>query len=184
MSEIASKGQLRLAYLRWAVVTVPLILLLGFLSARLAPSGSENLWYMRLDKPAAMPPGWAFPLAWSILYILLGLAIAMVINARRARLRGPAITLFVLQMLLNLAWTPVFFGLHQVKTALILIGVLFGLALVTSFLFGRVRKGAALLMLPYLIWICYAAFLLYRIDTLNPNADHIVPGRASDQIQI
>jgi tryptophan-rich sensory protein len=184
LSEIASKGQLRLAYLRWAMVTVPLILLLGFLSARLAPSGDQNGWYLRLVKPEGMPPGWAFPLTWGILYVLLGLALAMVINARGSRLRLPALALFVVQMAVNLAWSPVFFGMHQVTTALALIAILFGLALVTTFLFAKVRMGAAILMIPYLAWICYAGFLLYRINELNPDASHIVPARSSDQIQI
>jgi len=184
LSEIASKGQLRLAFLRWAIFTVPLILLLGFLSARLVPSGDQNAWYVRLVKPEGMPPGWVFPVAWSILYVLLGLALAMVINARGSRMRGPAIVLFVLQMALNLVWSPVFFGMHEVKTALIIIGVLFGLVLVTTFLFGKVRAGAAILLVPYLAWICYAGFLLYRINELNPDASRIVPARSSDQIQI
>ncbi|MET0307222.1 MAG: TspO/MBR family protein [Sphingomonas sp.] len=184
MSEIASKGQLRLAYLRWAIFTVPLILLLGFLSASLAPSGDKNLWYARLAKPDAMPPGWAFPVAWSILYVLMGLALAMVINARGSRMRMPAIVLFVLQMAANLVWSPIFFGMHQVVSALVVLGLLFGLALVTAYLFAQVRRGAALLMLPYLAWICYAGFLLYQIHTLNPDASRIAPGRSSDQIQI
>lgn len=184
LTEIASKGQLRLAYLRWAIFTVPLILLLGFLSASLAPSGDKNLWYLRLVKPEGMPPGWVFPVVWSILYVLMGLALAMVINARGSRMRMPAIVLFILQMALNLAWSPVFFGMHLVVTALIIIGVLFGLAVVTTLLFGRVRAGAALLMVPYLAWICYAGFLLYRINELNPDASRIVPARSSDQIQI
>jgi tryptophan-rich sensory protein len=184
LSEIASKGQLRLAYLRWAFVTVPLILLLGFLSASLAPSGAENAWYMRLVKPEGMPPGWAFPVVWSILYVLMGLALAMVINARGSRMRLPAIVLFVIQMAVNLAWSPVFFGMHKVQGALVIIGLLLGLAVVTTYLFARVRTGAALLMLPYLVWICYAGSLLYQIHDLNPSAERIVPGRASDQIEI
>lgn len=184
MREIASKGQLRLAYLRWAVVTVPFILLLGFTSARLAPSGSANPWFAKLVKPAIMPEEWVFPVAWTALYILMGLALAMIINARGSTLRGPALVVFAVQMAVNLVWSPVFFGMHQVVTALIIIGVLFGLAVVTTFLFGRVRTGAALLMVPYLAWICYAGFLLYRINELNPDASRIAPGRASDQIQI
>jgi benzodiazapine receptor len=184
LSEIASKGQLRLAYLRWAIFTVPLILLLGFLSASLAPSGDRNLWYLRLTKPEAMPPGWAFPVAWSILYVLMGLALAMVINARGSRMRMPAIVLFVIQMAVNLAWSPIFFGMHKVVPALIILAMLFGLVLVTTYLFSRVRAGAALLLLPYLAWICYAGFLLYQINALNPDASRIAPGRSSDQIQI
>lgn len=182
MREIASKGQLRLAYLRWAVVTVPLILLLGFASARLAPSGDQNSWYLRLAKPSFMPPSIAFPIVWSILYVLLGLALAVVINARGSRLRGPAIALFAAQMVLNLIWTPLFFGMHQVLGALVVILALFVAALATAWVFGRVRAGAGLLLVPYLIWIAFAGFLLYRIHQLNPNAATLVPSSVHDQI--
>ena len=74
MNEIASQGQLRLAYLRWALVTVPAIVFLGFLSGRLANSGYGNRWFDALDKPPLMPPGWAFGAAWTILYVLMALA--------------------------------------------------------------------------------------------------------------
>src|SRR3546814_4550857 len=76
MTEIASRAQLRLSFLRWAVVTVPLVLFLGFLSGRLVPSGSENEWYAALAKPSMTPPGWMFPVAWTILYVLEGVALA------------------------------------------------------------------------------------------------------------
>jgi translocator protein len=184
LREIASKGQLRLAYLRWAVVTVPFILLLGFTSGRLVPSGDDNPWFVRLVKPEIMPPNWAFAVAWSVIYVLLGLALAMVINARGSTVRGPALIVFAIQMVLNLAWTPVFFGMHQVDWALIIIGVLLALVLLTIVLFWRVRKGAAVLLLPYLAWLGFAFALLYQIDQLNPNAGSIVPSRSVDQIEI
>lgn len=184
MREIASKGQLRLAFLRWAVVTVPFILLLGFASARLAPSGDENPWFMQLAKPEIMPPNIAFPIAWTLLYVLMGLALAMIINARGSTLRGPALVLFAVQMAVNLAWSPVFFGMHLVVPALIIIGVLFVLALATTILFARIRIGAAILLVPYLAWICFAGYLLFQINELNPNAASLVPSRSADQIQI
>jgi translocator protein len=184
LREIASKGQLRLAYLRWAVVTVPLILLLGFASGRMAPSGDENPWFTQLVKPSIMPPEWAFPVAWTILYVLLGLSLAIVINARRARGRGLALTVFALQMAINLAWTPVFFGMHQVTTALAMIAVLVVLVAVTALLFWRVRAAAGLLLLPYLGWLCFAGALLYEINRLNPDAANLAPSRPADQIQI
>lgn len=184
MRELASKDQLRLAYLRWAMVTVPLILLLGFASGRTAPSGDENAWFMALEKPAIMPPGWAFPLAWSVLYILMGLALAIVINARGSRKRAPALILFVVQLLLNLAWTPVFFGLHQVVTALVIIAALIVSVALTIRLFWQVRRTAGLLLLPYLAWICFAFVLLYQIHQRNPDAQSLVPSRPTDQIEI
>ena len=90
MSAIASRAQLRMSFLRYALVTVPLVLLLGLLSGRIANSGYGNPWFDALAKPEAMPPGWAFGAAWTTLYILLGLALALVLHARGARGRGKA----------------------------------------------------------------------------------------------
>lgn len=182
--EIASKGQLRLAFLRWAIVTVPFILLLGFASGRLFASGDENPWYQMLVKPAETPSGWVFPVAWATIYILLGLALAMIVNARGSRLRRLALILFAVQMVANLAWSPLFFGYHQVSAALLLIVAIFVLGLATTFVFARIRKGAALLMVPYLAWLCFAGLLNYQIDKLNPNAETLVPASTAPQMSI
>jgi len=184
LREIASKGQLRMAFMRWAVVTVPFILLLGLASARFAPTGDQNHWYTQLTRPEHMPPDWTFLAAWVVFYVLIGLALAMVINARGSRLRTPALVLFAIQMVANLAWAPLFFGFHLVTVALITVAVLFVLALATAAMFFRIRVGAAVLLLPYLAWIAYAGFLLYQIHQLNPNAESIVPSRSSDQMRI
>ena len=131
-----------------------------------------------------MPPGWAFGVAWTILYALMGLALALVINARGSRGRGLAIALFLVQLPINLAWSPVFFGLHRVDTALLMFGALIFLVLLTSLFFWRVRAVAGLLLLPYLAWLCFAFVLLYQVDALNPNAESLVPKRTVDQIEI
>ncbi len=177
--EIATKQQLRWAFLRWAVVTVPLILLLGFASSRIVPGGAENHWYAALAKPAGTPPDWVFGVTWTALYVLMGLALAMILHARGSRLRGVAITLFVVQLLVNLVWSPLFFGAHQVAAALTTLIVLIVLALATAIVFGRIRGLAALLLLPYLAWLCYAGYLNWGIDRLNPNASTLVPAAPS-----
>ena len=182
MNEIASRGQLRLAYLRWALVTVPVIVLLGFLSGKFANSGFGNRWFDALEKPAIMPPGWAFGAAWTVLYILMGLAFAMILHARGARGRGGAIALFLLQLLLNLAWSPLFFRAHQVGSALILILVLLVVVAVTALLFARIRRVAGLLLLPYLAWLVFASFLNYEIGRLNPGAETLVAPALKTQI--
>ena len=182
MNEIASRGQLRLAYLRWALVTVPVIVLLGFLSGKFANSGFGNRWFDALERPAIMPPGWAFGAAWTVLYILMGLAFAMILHARGARGRGGAIALFLLQLLLNLAWSPLFFRAHQVGSALILILVLLVVVAVTALLFARIRRVAGLLLLPYLAWLVFASFLNYEIGRLNPGAETLVAPALKTQI--
>jgi translocator protein len=184
MTGIASKSQLRMSFLRYALVTVPLILLLGILSGRASNSGYGNAWFDALVKPEAMPPGWAFGLAWTILYILMGLALAMILHARGAKGRPLAVGLFAAQFLVNLSWSPLFFGAHQVTTAFIVILLMLALAIATTFAFGRIRKAAAWLMVPYLAWLCFAALLNYQIDVLNPGAETLVPGQAGTDIAL
>ncbi|MBN8846553.1 MULTISPECIES: TspO/MBR family protein [unclassified Sphingomonas] len=182
MGGLASRAQLRLSFLRWAVVTVPLILLLGFLSGRSVPVGSESIWYQRLVKPPFTPPDWVFPVAWGLLYLMIGLALAMILHARGARGRGMAIALFVVQLVLNLAWTPLFFGAHHIWGALADLIALLLVAIVTTLLFGRIRTMAAWLMLPYLLWIAFAGVLTLRIGELNPGAETLVPGAHTSQV--
>ncbi|WP_242098819.1 TspO/MBR family protein [Sphingomonas sp. CROZ-RG-20F-R02-07] len=182
MGGIASKNQLRMSFLRWALVTVPLVLLLGFASGRSVPAGDQNGWYVALVKPALTPPGWVFPVAWSLLYILIGVALAVVLNARGARSRGLAVALFAVQLALNLAWTPVFFGAHRIGLALALLAVLLVTAIATTLVFGRIRPLAAWLMLPYLIWVSFAGMLTLGIQRLNPDAQALVPGAHTSQM--
>lgn len=184
MSELASRGQLRAGFLRRAVVMVPLILLLGFGAGRLAPAGSANPWYAQLAKPDIRPPDWAFPVAWTLIYVLLGFAVAMILNARGARGRTLAVALFAAQMVANLVWTPLFFGAHEVSAALVVIIVMFVLALATTLAFGRIRPLAAWLMVPYLAWLVIATALTWQIDRMNPDAEGLASPPVSTQIEL
>ena len=184
MTGIALKSQLRLSFLRYALVVMPFVLLLGILSGRASNSGYGNLWFAALAKPEAMPPGWVFGLAWTLLYILIGLALAMVLHARGARGRGLAVGLFAAQLLLNYAWSPVFFALHDVGLALAMLMAMLVLTVATTMLFARIRKTAALLMLPYVAWLCFAAYLTWQVDVLNPHAEALVPGPGSADIAL
>jgi tryptophan-rich sensory protein len=184
MTGIASRSQLRMSFLRYALVTVPLVLLLGTISGRLANSGYGNPWFDALEKPALMPPGWVFGLAWTILYILLGLALALILHARGARGRGIALGFFAVQLLLNYAWSPLFFAAHEVGAAFVVIVVMIALAAVAALLFARIRKAAGLLMLPYLAWLFFAAFLTWQVGALNPDAAQLVPPQASADIPL
>jgi benzodiazapine receptor len=146
------------------------------------PAGANNGWYVALQKPALTPPGWVFPVAWTSLYILLGLAVAMILHARGARGRGLALAAFAVQFVLNLAWTPLFFGMHQVGAALMVIVAILVVATITTVLFGRIRPLAAWLMVPYLVWISFAGVLTWRIGQLNPDAETLVPAAHTSQM--
>ena len=184
MTGIASRSQLRMSYLRWSLLTVPAVLLLGTLSGRASNSGYGNSWFDALAKPEAMPPGWVFGAAWTILYILMGLALAMILNARGARGRPLALALFFAQLVLNYSWSPIFFALHELRLALFVIAAMLGLSIAATVRFAKIRRAAALLMLPYLAWLCFAGFLNFRIIELNPDAEALVPQQGSADIAL
>jgi tryptophan-rich sensory protein len=112
----------------------------------------------------------------------MGLAIAVVIHARGSRRRGVAILVFVVQLALNLIWSPVFFGMHRIGTATLIIAAMLVAAIATTVLFGRIRTLAAWLMVPYLVWISFAGVLCWQIGRLNPDAQGIAPSAGSTQV--
>ena len=184
MSGLASKSQLRQSFLRYALVTVPLVLFLGILMGQLSNSGYGNAWFDALEKPGFMPPGWVFGVAWTILYILLGLVLAMILHARGAKGRGMLLGLFLAQLLLNYSWSPLFFGAQQVTAALAVIAVMVVLTIVLMARLWPVRPVATLLLVPYLAWLCLATALNYAILDLNPDAETIAPAGTSTDIAL
>lgn len=171
MNTIASPGQLRASYIRWALLFVPAIVLLGLLSAQLSGSSEHNPWFAALAKPDLYPPSFVFGVVWTILYGLMGFSLAMVASARGARGRPVAIVVFIVQLGLNLAWSPVFFGEHQITTALYLCIALDVAVLATVALFWRVRSMAGVLLLPYLAWALFATYLTWELRVANPGMD-------------
>lgn len=169
MTAVASQAQLRWSLARAVLVWVPLALLLGTLSGRLAGSSATDPWFAALLKPDAYPPGAVFGIVWPILYALQGVAAAIVWNARGAHGRTLALMLLAVQLVANLAWAPLFFRFHQILPAFGLAVATLLLAALTTWRFGVVRRLAAWLMLPYLAWLGFAAVLNWRIHELNPN---------------
>lgn len=154
--------------LRAIIVAVPLLELLGGAAARLGGTVANNPWYDQLALPAAQPPGPVFGIAWGVLYALMGIAAALV-WATPVRWRTIALLLFAAQLALNLAWAPLFFREHQIFYALVLLGTIWLAALVTTLAFGRVNRVAAWLMLPYMVWLSFAAALNFDLWQLNPH---------------
>lgn len=182
MGELASREQLRMTFLRWALVTVPAVVFFGFLMGSLSNSGFGNAWFDALQRPDWFPPGWLFGTAWTILYAMLGFAIAMILDARGAPGRGQALTLFLVQLVVNYSWSPIFFAAHQISLALFVILANLALAIATTFAFARVRKAAAWLMLPYMAWLCIATALNYEMDRLNPDAESFSPASSATKV--
>ena len=169
MTELASPGQLRASLLRWSLFLAPLLLLLGTISGVMSNSGGNNFWFVGLEKPAIYPPPATFGIVWTVLYLLMGVALAMVVTARGAPGRGLAIGVFVVQFLLNLAWSPVFFGMELLVPGFYLLLAIDLAVLVTVVLFYRVRPLAAWLLMPYLAWVLFAAVLNWQFVQANPE---------------
>jgi translocator protein len=167
MAEMAAE---RRDWLKYALLTVPAIVLAGSASGWLSGSGYGNPWFDALIKPTFMPPGWMFGAAWTTLYTLMGVALAMIVAQPRSDRRRTALILFFVQLALNFAWSPIFFAGHDIKLAAAVIFVMAVIAAVAARQFYRLRPLAGLLMTPYLAWLCFAAALNTAIDRLNPGA--------------
>jgi tryptophan-rich sensory protein len=182
MNFIASSGQLRASFMRWALFTVPLVVLLGFLAGQLGDP--KSLWFINLEKPDLYPPPQAFGIVWSILYVMIGLALALVCSAWGAKGRIAAIVLFAVHFIGNMAWTPVFFGMQNIEGGLMVLAFVFVTLLLVIAAFWRVRMSAGLLLLPYLVWVCFAAYLNYGIMQLNPDGGRTAPTEEPQRYEI
>ena len=154
-----------------AVVTIPAIVVVGSLMGYLSNSGFEQGWYAELRKPSFQPPSWMFGVVWTGLYTLLGIALAIILREPTSKDRRDALWLFGGQLVLNFAWSPVFFGLHMMEMALVLLVVMLVMALAAARYFRKLNALSGWLMLPYLLWLCLAVALNYETGRLNAGAD-------------
>lgn len=124
-----------------------------------------DAWYFALAKPAWTPPPWVFGPAWTLLYTMMAVA-AWRVWTREGF--GPALGWWGLQLAFNAAWTPVFFGLHRIGAAVVVIATLWVAIAVTLAAFAKVDRIAAALLGPYLAWVTFASALNIAIWRLNP----------------
>lgn len=121
-------------------------------------------WYAGLQKPFFNPPDWLFGPAWTILFALMGLSLYLAMEKGLAK---KAIVFFGIQLILNLSWSILFFGLHSPMLAFIEIIFLWIAILATILEFRKTSQKAALLLLPYIVWVSFAAMLNYAVWVLN-----------------
>ncbi|MFN3940280.1 MAG: TspO/MBR family protein [Chitinophagales bacterium] len=126
-----------------------------------------NTWYAGLNKPAFNPPNWIFAPVWTVLYITMGVAFYFYQIAKTDRNKTKGYFFFFVQLVLNFFWSILFFNLHAPGFAFAEILLLIIAIAATVYFFYPVSKNAALLLLPYLLWVCFAAWLNYSIMVLN-----------------
>lgn len=148
------------------------MLLVACIAASFVPGvfGSRFLpgeWYAGLAKSSLTPPGWVFPIAWMILYVVIGVALYVSLVHTPARERRLPIAVFAVQLVLNGAWSWLFFGRQAVGVALLEIGALWVAIVGMAFVFGHRRRLAGQLVLPYLAWVSFATYLNFVIWRAN-----------------
>jgi tryptophan-rich sensory protein len=133
-----------------------------------ATASSVNGWYQTLEKPSFNPPGWLFGPVWVTLYTMMGIAAWMVWKQGwdEPAVRT-ALFMYAAQLVLNAAWSPVFFGAQKVGWALGVIGLLLVAVIATTYLFFRLDTVAGALLVPYVGWVGFATVLNARILQLN-----------------
>lgn len=132
-----------------------------------ATATAVNTWYVTLVKPSWTPPGWVFGPIWTVLYTLMAVAAWLVWLKRKEMAVRSSLQFFLVQLAMNSLWSVIFFGMRRVDLAFFWIGLLWISILVTIVLFKRVSVVAALLLVPYLIWVTIAQVLNFEIWRLN-----------------
>lgn len=146
-------------------VSVPVIL--GGVSGLFNVSAIDG-WYQTISKPSWNPPSWIFGPVWTTLYVMMGIALYLVWKAEaNSILKKTAISLFVIQFVLNFFWSFIFFNQQEMGWALVEIIVMWIFILLTIFAFANVSKTAAWLLVPYICWVSFATILNYTLWKLN-----------------
>ncbi|TDG36978.1 tryptophan-rich sensory protein [Pedobacter changchengzhani] len=129
---------------------------------------SVRTWYPHLNKPTFNPPNWLFGPVWTLLYIFIGISAYLVWQQRDKIEHFPrTVAIYLIQLILNLAWSFIFFYLHEIGIALAEIILLLIFAIVNEHIFRKIDKWAGLLFIPYIFWVAFATFLNYNIFILN-----------------
>ena len=149
------------------IYSILIALGVGGLSA-LITSGSMDI-YKEINTPPLSPPSVLFPIVWSVLFVLMGISAAMVYNAESAlvRERNSALLTYGLSLIFNFFWSIIFFNMRMYLFAFIWLIILWLLILLTFIKYYRINKLAALLQIPYLLWVTFAGYLNLGIYLLN-----------------
>jgi len=149
------------------LISVAIPLAIGFLGSLLT-TPSINTWYTTLNKPSFNPPNWIFGPVWTTLFILMGVALFLILKeGKSVRHFKPACFSFGAQLFLNLYWSFLFFFAHAPSLAFWGIVSLMSMIIVNIYYFFQIKKVAAYLLIPYVLWVSFAASLNYLIWILN-----------------
>jgi translocator protein len=133
----------------------------------IATASSVKTWYVTINKPFFNPPNFLFGPVWTVLYILMGISLYLILQKANNEARKKATVVFVIQLLLNLCWSFLFFKFHLLGVSFIEIIIMWLSILFMIFTFYKLDKKASLLQIPYLLWVSFASVLNGAIWFLN-----------------
>ncbi len=148
------------------ILSIGLCLGAGILGSFFTVS-SLPTWYQSLNKPFFSPPNWIFGPVWTILYIMMGVSLYLVTSEKKKMIRQKAIQIFAVQLILNISWSIIFFGLRNPVLAFVNILFLWIAIFLTIKSFNKINKLAGNLLIPYLLWVSFATILNLSIVILN-----------------
>ncbi len=154
--------------IRWKtlIIAIAIPLAVGALSAFLTMGSMEH--FASLEQPPLSPPGWLFPVVWTVLFALMGIASYLVFESGApAEKKSAALRVYALQLAFNFLWSILFFNLDMYWAAFVWLLALLVLIIITTVMFYRIRPAAAYLMIPYIAWVTFAAYLNVAIAILN-----------------
>ncbi len=149
----------------WAALVGFIVLCFG--ASAIGAFFPPDEWYATLVRPGYAPPNWVFGPVWTVLYFTMAVSGWLVWTSRRGPSKAAALTAYAVQLFLNSIWSVLFFGMHRPDFALLDISLLWLAIVCTITLFRRHSTAAALLLLPYLAWVSFAALLNYGFWSLN-----------------
>jgi len=147
-----------------ASITIPLVA--GFLGS-IFTTPAVKTWYLIINKPVWNPPSWLFGPVWTILFIMMGIALYLVWSSKMSNKVRCALKIFAAQMVLNILWSAFFFGMGNFWLAFVEIVILWIAIALTIVKFAKVNKTASWLLVPYIMWVSFASFLNFTIASLN-----------------
>lgn len=152
--------------LKKLLVALAVPLAVGGLSALLSRVATER--FDSLEKPPLAPPSWVFPVVWTVLFVLMGIASYLVaVEKAEEKQKKAALTVYGIQLAFNFAWTLIFFNAGAYLFAFVWLIILWLLIIATVYLFSKIRFAAGLLLVPYALWVAFAGDLNYSIYLLN-----------------
>jgi tryptophan-rich sensory protein len=155
----------------WLIFSLAIPLLVGYVGSLLT-TPSISTWYATLNKPSFNPPNWLFAPVWTILFILMGIALFLIIKEGQKEKKNKKYFLqaylsFGFQLFLNVYWSFLFFYIQAPSLAFWSIISLISMIIVNIYYFYQIKKAAAYLLIPYIVWVSFATFLNYLIWWLN-----------------